>query len=68
AERVIRNLMEMGQDKFAFKDSERQQKALCRFVNFYHPVKPHKDLKGDMLFGVLQASLPNLLCKQRSCF
>ncbi|WP_245911229.1 hypothetical protein [Neisseria iguanae] len=54
AERVTRNLMEIGQDKFPFKDSERQQKALCRFVNFYHPVKPHKGLKGDTPFEVLQ--------------
>ncbi|PSJ79377.1 integrase [Neisseria iguanae] len=46
--------MEIGQDKFPFKDSERQQKALCRFVNFYHPVKPHKGLKGDTPFEVLQ--------------
>ncbi|MFC5921695.1 IS481 family transposase, partial [Neisseria weixii] len=28
---------------------------LCRFVNFYNTVKPHKGLKGDTPFEVLQA-------------
>ncbi|OSI07835.1 IS481 family transposase, partial [Neisseria canis] len=27
----------------------------CRFVNFYNTVKPHKGLKGDTPFEVLQA-------------
>ncbi len=55
AERVNRTLMEMWHDKFAFKDSEDRQKELCRFVNFYNTVKPHKGLKGDTPFEVLQA-------------
>ncbi|TFU42888.1 hypothetical protein E4T99_08290 [Neisseria sp. WF04] len=32
--------------------------TLCRFVNFYNNVKPHKSLKGDTPFEVLQASFP----------
>ncbi|WP_232507596.1 hypothetical protein [Neisseria weixii] len=36
----------MWHDKFVFKDSEDRQKELCRFVNFYNTVKPHKGLKG----------------------
>lgn len=55
AERVIRTLMQMWHDKFPFKDSEHRQKELCRFVNFYNTVKPHKGLKGDTPFEVLQA-------------
>lgn len=55
AERVIRTLMEMRHDKLPFKDSEHRQKELCRFVNFYNTVKPHKGLKGDTPFEVLQA-------------
>ncbi len=55
AERVIRTLMEMWHDKHPFKDSAHQQE-LCRFVNFYNTIKPHKSLKGDIPFEVLQAS------------
>nr|WP_245945454.1 integrase core domain-containing protein [Neisseria dentiae] len=58
AERVIRTLMEMWHDKHPFKDSALRQKELCRFVNFYNTVKPHKSLKGDPPFEVLQASFP----------
>ncbi|STZ52104.1 Integrase core domain [Neisseria dentiae] len=58
AERVIRTLMEMWHDKHPFKDSAHRQKELCRFVNFYNTVKPHKSLKGDIPFEVLQASFP----------
>ncbi|MGN6866694.1 IS481 family transposase, partial [Neisseria sp. P0020.S003] len=29
---------------------------LCRFVNFYNTVKPHRSLNGDTPFEVLQAS------------
>ncbi|WP_245911202.1 hypothetical protein [Neisseria iguanae] len=50
AEQVICSLMEMRHDKFPFKDSEHRQKALCRFVNFYHPVKLHKSSKGNAPF------------------
>ena len=32
-----------------------QQKELCRFVNFYNTVKPHRSLNGDTPFEVLQA-------------
>nr|WP_241155819.1 integrase core domain-containing protein [Neisseria yangbaofengii] len=46
AERGILTLMEMWHDKFPFKNSEDRQKELCRFVNFYNTVKPHKGLKG----------------------
>ncbi|MCQ9327179.1 integrase core domain-containing protein, partial [Neisseria dentiae] len=45
-------------DKHPFKDSAHRQKELCRFVNFYNTVKPHKSLKGDTPFEVLQASFP----------
>ena len=33
------------------------EKELCRFVNFYNIVKPHRSLNGDTPFEVLQASL-----------
>ncbi|STZ51145.1 Integrase core domain [Neisseria dentiae] len=56
AERVIRTLMEMWHDKIPFQDTEHRRKELCRFVNFYNTVKPHKSLKGDTPFEVLQAS------------
>ena len=55
AERVIRTLMEMWHDKHLFKDTEHRQKELCRFVNFYNTVKPHKSLKNNTPFEVLQA-------------
>ncbi|QNT60001.1 integrase core domain protein [Neisseria musculi] len=58
AGRVVRTLMEMWHDKHPFKDSAHRQKELCRFVNFYNNVKPHKSLKGDTPFEVLQASFP----------
>ncbi|EER55849.1 hypothetical protein NEIFL0001_0258 [Neisseria flavescens SK114] len=29
---------------------------MCRFVNFYNTVKPHRSLNGDTPFEVLQAS------------
>ncbi|MDO4907689.1 integrase core domain-containing protein [Neisseria sp.] len=65
AERVIRTLMEMWHDKHPFKDSAHRQKELCRFANFYNTVKPHKSLKGDTPFEVLQAEtfakIPKLL-------
>jgi len=34
---------------------EHRQKELCRFVNFYNTVKPHRSLNGDTPFEVLQA-------------
>ena len=55
AERVIRTLMEMWHSKTLFQDAAHRQKELCRFVNFYNTVKPHKSLKGDTPFEVLQA-------------
>lgn len=55
AERVIRTLMEMWHDKHTFTDTEHRRKELHRFVNFYNTVKPHKSLKGDTPFEVLQA-------------
>ncbi|PSJ79163.1 IS481 family transposase, partial [Neisseria iguanae] len=36
---------------------------LCRFVNLYHPVTPHKSLKGDTPFEIWQASFLKRLCK-----
>ena len=55
AERVIRTLMEMWHEKQSFDSSEHRQKELCRFVNFYNTVKPHRNLNGDTPFEVLQA-------------
>ena len=55
AERVIRTLMEMWYSKTLFQDAVHRQKELCRFVNFYNTVKPHKSLKSDTPFEVLQA-------------
>jgi len=55
AERVIRTLMEMWHEKQSFDSSEHRQKELCRFVNFYNTVKPHRSLNGDTPFEVLQA-------------
>lgn len=55
AERVIRTLMEMWHDKIEFVDSEHRKKELCRFINFYNTVKPHKGLNGDTPFEVLKA-------------
>ena len=57
AERVIRTLMERWHGKQSFDGPEHRQKELCRFVNFYNTVKPHRSLNGDMPFEVLQASL-----------
>ena len=47
AERVIRTLMEMWHEKQSFESPEHRQKELCRFVNFYNTVKPHRSLNGD---------------------
>lgn len=47
--------MEMWYSKTLFSDAAHRQKELCRFVNFYNTVKPHKSLKGDTPFEVLQA-------------
>jgi len=55
AERVIRTLMEMWYEKQSFDSPEHRQKELCRFVNFYNTVKPHRSLNGDTPFEVLQA-------------
>ena len=55
AERVIQTIMEMWHEKQEFDSPEHRQKELCRFVNFYNTVKPHRSLKGDMPFEVLQA-------------
>lgn len=55
AERVIRTLMEMWHEKQSFESPEHRQKELCRFVNFYNTVKPHRSLNGDTPFEVLQA-------------
>ena len=55
AERVIRTLMEMWHEKQSFDSPEHRQKELCRFVNFYNTVKPHRSLNGDTPFEVLQA-------------
>ncbi|WP_156122115.1 integrase core domain-containing protein, partial [Morococcus cerebrosus] len=55
AERVIRTLMEMWHEKQSFESLEHRQKELCRFVNFYNTVKPHRSLNGDTPFEVLQA-------------
>ena len=56
AERVIRTLMEMWHEKQLFDSPEHRRKELCRFVNFYNTVKPHRSLNGDTPFEVLQAS------------
>ena len=56
AERVIRTLMEMWHGKQLFDSPEHRRKELCRFVNFYNTVKPHRSLNGDTPFEVLQAS------------
>nr|WP_241236082.1 integrase core domain-containing protein [Eikenella corrodens] len=55
AERVIRTLMEMWHEKQSFDSPEHRRKELCRFVNFYNTVKPHRSLNGDTPFEVLQA-------------
>ncbi|WP_107824646.1 integrase core domain-containing protein [Neisseria sicca] len=55
AERVIRTLMEMWHEKQSFESPEHRRKELCRFVNFYNTVKPHRSLNGDTPFEVLQA-------------
>ena len=55
AERVIRTIMQMWHEKQTFDSPEHRQKELCRFVNFYNTVKPHRSLKGDTPFEVLQA-------------
>ena len=55
AERVIRTLMEMWHEKQSFESLEHRRKELCRFVNFYNTVKPHRRLNGDTPFEVLQA-------------
>ena len=55
AERVIHTLMEMWHEKQSFDSPEYRQKELCRFVNFYNTVKPHRSLNGDTPFEVLQA-------------
>ena len=47
AERVIRTLMEMWHEKQSFESPEHRQKELCRFVNFYNTVKPHRSLNSD---------------------
>ena len=49
--------MERWHGKQSFDGPEHRQKELCRFVNFYNTVKPHRSLDGDMPFEVLQASL-----------
>jgi len=41
--------------KQSFETPEHRQKELCRFVNFYNTVKPHRSLNGDTPFEVLQA-------------
>ena len=51
----IRTLMEMWHGKQSFDSLEHRQKELCRFVNFYNTVKPHRSLNGDTPFEVLQA-------------
>ena len=56
AERVIRTLMEMWHGKQLLDSPEHRRKELCRFVNFYNTVKPHRSLNGDTPFEVLQAS------------
>lgn len=55
AERVIRTLMEMWHEKQLFDSPEHRRKELCRFVNFYNTVKPHRSLNGDTPFEILQA-------------
>ena len=55
AERVIRTLMKMWHEKQLFDSPEHRRKELCRFVNFYNTVKPHRSLNGDTPFEVLQA-------------
>nr|WP_224783306.1 integrase core domain-containing protein [Neisseria flavescens] len=57
AERVNRTLMKTWHEKQSFNSPEYRQKELCRFVNFYNIVKPHRSLNGDTPFEVLQASL-----------
>jgi len=48
--------MEMWHGKQLFDSPEHRRKELCRFVNFYNTVKPHRSLNGDTPFEVLQAS------------
>ncbi|OHR43372.1 transposase, partial [Neisseria sp. HMSC064F04] len=55
AERVIRTLMKMWHENQLFDSPEHRRKELCRFVNFYNTVKPHRSLNGDTPFEVLQA-------------
>lgn len=44
AERVIRTIMEMWHNRYEFKNSAHRKKELCRFVNYYNTVKPHKSI------------------------
>lgn len=44
AERVIRTLMGMWHNQQEFSSREERNISLCRFVNFYNTVKPHKGI------------------------
>ena len=66
AERVIRPLMGRRHGKQSFGSPEHRRKELCRFVNFYNTVKPHRSLNGDTPFEVLRASLPETFAKSSS--
>ena len=46
AERVIRTIMEIWQNKTRFNSSAHRKNELKRFLNFYNSVKPHKGIDG----------------------
>ena len=46
AERVIRTLME-GWHSEIFKNRDERKKQLCRYINYYNSVKPHKGIQSD---------------------
>ncbi len=45
----------MWHEKQSFDSPEHWQKELCRFVNLYNTMKPHRSLNGDTPFEILQA-------------
>jgi len=47
AERAIKTLMELWNEKTVFKNREHRKKELMRFMNYYNTVKPHAGIEGD---------------------
>lgn len=53
AERVIKTLQTMWQNKTIFKSRVHRQQELIRFVNYYNIVKPHKGINNRTPLEVL---------------